>query len=228
MCNGTDPSPSRLITGGAVAILHPPRRNSSSSDSSTSSISSLSSASSDHSESTSTHSAPYALHLQNPTAQGYTQATLSTVDVTGHPLATLGLRRGSFETHRELEGLKRCRLVIQYVYVVSCAAVSDARLIGLSRHTGDLTITSSPLPHTPTGPLHTIDLATSTLSPPSQVGAAPDRIELTLHMQQELELSVGSKGVIGRKVQLVEVLEDGDDGEDGLGRVLREGVLGWN
>ena len=130
MCNGTDRSPPRLITGGAIAILHPPRPSSSSSFSSSSSSSPTSSISSpsptfpNRSDSPSTHPVPYALHLRNPTAQGYTQATLSTIDVTGHPLATLGLRRGSSETHRELEGLKRCRLVIQYVsFILSCIPI---------------------------------------------------------------------------------------------------------
>jgi len=47
-------------------------------------------------------------------------------------------------------------------------------------------------------------------------------------MQEELELGVGEKGVIGRKAQLVEMLGNGDDEEEGVGRVLREGVVGWN
>lgn len=114
MCNGTDPRGPRLITGGAIAILHPLRPSSSTSSSSTSSASSLSSTSSHPNP-----SAPYALHLQNPTVQGYTQATISTVDVEGHPLAILGLSRGSLELHNELEGLKRCHLLIQYDFEFS-------------------------------------------------------------------------------------------------------------
>jgi len=47
-------------------------------------------------------------------------------------------------------------------------------------------------------------------------------------MREELDLGVSEKGVIGRTVQLVEVVGTGDAGEDGMGRVLREGVLGWN
>jgi len=59
-----------------------------------------------------------------------------------------------------------------------------------------------------------------------------DRIELKLRMQEELDLGVSEKGVIGRKVQLVEFVETGNGngarGEVGSGRVLMEGVLGWN
>jgi len=51
-------------------------------------------------------------------------------------------------------------------------------------------------------------------------------------MQEELDLGVSEKGVIGRKVQLVEFVETGNGngarGEVGSGRVLMEGVLGWN
>lgn len=40
-----------------------------------------------------------------------------------------------------------------------------------------------------------------------------------------MDLSVGGEGLIGRRVQLVEII---GDRESQAGRVLSEGVLGWN
>jgi len=46
----------------------------------------------------------------------------------------------------------------------------------------------------------------------------------TLELDTAMDLSVGGEGLIGRRVQLVEVGGKGSQ----MGRVLREGVLGWN
>jgi len=47
----------------------------------------------------------------------------------------------------------------------------------------------------------------------------------TLKLDTAMDLSVGGEGLIGRRVQLVEII---GDRESQAGRVLSEGVLGWN
>lgn len=103
-----------------------------------------------------------------------------------------------------------------------CCAVS---LLTLTSHPhrrdGDLTSPSSA-----SAPLHTFHFPSSfsaTIHSTSGNGDRSPSIEL-----DALDLSVGGQGLIGRKVQLVEFDDGGVGGEGERGRVVREGVLGWN